>query len=1393
MGREEMSLHSSIGARGRTMYKLFVASNLAGIMGILYYRATNIPHEGPFLRLLVWAAMSLSELWFGLYWLLTQSARWDPIYRSTSKDRLSNRFEGELPGVDAFVCTADPWKEPPLLVIGTVLSLMAYDYPPEKLSVYLSDDGGSHLTLYALLEASAFSKHWLPFCRKFKIEPRSPASFFSTDPDPRLTSSQEWSTMKSLYEDMAIRIESAVSLGRVPPEIREEHQRLFSEWNSGTNSGDHPAILKILIGGGDSKAVDVDGCPMPTLVYLAREKRPGYPHHFKAGAMNALLRVSAEVSNAPIILNVDCDMYSNDSQSVRDALCFFMDEKTGSRTAFVQFPQRFDNITKNDMYDASLLLITEVEFYGLDRFEGPLYIGSGCFHRRESLTGREYSEDFKGDLNGRMWSKPGGMRAAFLGLAATTLNDVLVQQTRWSGGDFQILMSRYSPFLCGPKKISLGLQMCYCIYCLWVPNCFPTLCYAIAPSFCLLCGIPMFPKISSLWLIPFVYVCISSYGYSLVEILCVGGTFKMWWNAQRMWMMRRVTSYFFAFLDFILKLVGMGEMKFTITSKVADAESESRYRNEIMEFGTASPMFILPTTLAIHHLVCWVVMVFRVVVKGLGVLDDLFVQAALCGFLVLISLPIYEAAFLLGNGKTERETEREMGERREEIPLHSSRRGRGRGMYRLLAGINLAGMVAVLFYRVTNIPHESLSLRLLWAAMTLSELWPSGGIPSTGPPSRIDSRSGKFAFHLQINLTTIRRLHLSQTCAAKFEEELPGVDAFVCTADPWKEPPLLVIGTVLSLMAYDYPPEKLSVYLSDDGGSDLTLYALLEASFFSKHWLPFCRKFKIEPRSPAAFFSAGAVPPLTSLQELSTMKSLYEDMANRIESAVSLGRVPPEIREEHQRLFSDWNPTTNSRDHPAILKVDGKMAAGLNATNYFAAPLIILIGGGDSKAVDLDVDGWPLPTLLRVSSEISNAPIILNVDCDMYSNDSQSVRDALCFFMDERTGRQVAFVQFPQKFNVTKNDIYDASLLSYNEVNSYGFDGFEGMMYIGSACFHRRDSLTGRKYSDDFNGDLNGRTWKKSLESADVLEERGKFLTSCTSEENTMWGTEVGLKYGCPVEDVITGIAIQCRGWRSVYFNPKRAAFIGAAPATLNDTLIQRERWAEGNFQIFLSRYCTFVYGKGKISLGLQMCYSIYGLWAPSSLPALCYAIAPSLCLLNNVSLFPKISTLWSIPFVYVTISTYGYSLVELLFLGGTFKFWWNGQRMWMIRRATSYFFAFLDSMLKLIGMGEMKFTITSKVVDADATARYENEIMEFGIASPMFILLTTVSVHNLVCLAAIVFKVVVHGIEVLDPLFFQATVCGSIVLLSLPIYEAAFVRKDKGKIPTSVAFIARD
>jgi cellulose synthase A len=40
---------------------------------------------------------------------------------------------------------------------------------------------------------------------------------------------------------------------------------------------------------GSAGALDVEGKELPKLVYISREKRPGYPHHKKAGAMNALV------------------------------------------------------------------------------------------------------------------------------------------------------------------------------------------------------------------------------------------------------------------------------------------------------------------------------------------------------------------------------------------------------------------------------------------------------------------------------------------------------------------------------------------------------------------------------------------------------------------------------------------------------------------------------------------------------------------------------------------------------------------------------------------------------------------------------------------------------------------------------------------------------------------------------------------------------------------------------------------------------------------------------------------------------------------------------------------------------------------------------------------------
>ncbi|KAM1494341.1 hypothetical protein EV2_029706 [Malus domestica] len=180
MGNEGyLPLFETRRAKGTVLYRVFAASIFAGICLIWVYRLSYIPKAGEDGRF-GWIGLLGAEIWFGFYWLLTQASRWNRVYRYTFKDRLSQRYENELPGVDVFVCTADPTIEPPMMVINTVLSVMAYDYPPEKLSVYLSDDGGSELTYYALLEAAEFAKYWIPYCKRYKVEPRSPAAYFVT-------------------------------------------------------------------------------------------------------------------------------------------------------------------------------------------------------------------------------------------------------------------------------------------------------------------------------------------------------------------------------------------------------------------------------------------------------------------------------------------------------------------------------------------------------------------------------------------------------------------------------------------------------------------------------------------------------------------------------------------------------------------------------------------------------------------------------------------------------------------------------------------------------------------------------------------------------------------------------------------------------------------------------------------------------------------------------------------------------------------------------------------------------------------------------------------------------------------------------------------------------------
>ncbi|KAL0443267.1 UNVERIFIED_CONTAM: Cellulose synthase-like protein E6 [Sesamum latifolium] len=686
------------------------------------------------------------------------------------------------------------------------------------------------------------------------------------------------------------------------------------------------------------------------------------------------------------------------------------------------------------------------------------------------------------------------------------------------------------------------------------------------------------------------------------------------------------------------------------------------------------------------------------------------------------------------------------------LPLFETRAARGGAVHKLFCLTILCGIVLIWSYRLIHIPRAGQPGKHAWAAMFFAEVlfglyW-------------IITQSGRWR--------VVYRYPFKDRLSTRYEEKkLPGVDVFVCTADPILEPPLMVISTVLSVMAYNYPSEKISVYLSDDGGSELTFYALFEASRFSKYWIPFCKKYNVEPRSPEVYFACQntSVDESGFVQDWTSVKELYEDMKSRIESTAAKGCVPEEIKDQHKG-FSEWNSKVTKQDHHSIVQMDGILRQ-----------LMLRETGCQHWCTSREKrPGWPhnfkagsMNSLIRVSAEISNAPIILNVDCDMYSNDGDAVRDALCFFLDEKQGQQISYVQYPQNYNNTiKNDVYANLNSAVNQIELCGVDGFDGALYVGTGCFHRRESLSGKKYSGSHRIECQSVIDNIKGRSVQELEKASKILANCSYEKGTQWGR---------------------RGWRPVYYNPSKYAFQGVAPTSLDVSLIQFKRWSEGMFQVFFSKYCPFIYGHRKISLGAQMGYSIYLLWAPVSLPTLCYVVVPALSLLHDIPLFPQVSSLWFIPFAYVFAAKTAYTLVEDLVIGNTLRGWWNLQRMVLIRRTTAYFFAFIDTITLQLGLSQTAFAVTTKVVDDEAQKRYRKGLIDFGSSSIMLVIIATLALLNLFSLVWGVKKALFSAPETLEKFVAQLTVCGMIAMLNLPVYEGLFFRSDKGSIPSSVTF----
>ncbi|RVW91613.1 Cellulose synthase-like protein G3 [Vitis vinifera] len=617
------------------------------------------------------------------------------------------------------------------------------------------------------------------------------------------------------------------------------------------------------------------------------------------------------------------------------------------------------------------------------------------------------------------------------------------------------------------------------------------------------------------------------------------------------------------------------------------------------------------------------------------------------------------------------------------------------------------------------------------------------------------------------------------------ESDYPGLDVFICTADPYKEPPMGVVNTALSVMAYDYPIEKLSVYVSDDGGSKFTLFAFMEAARFAAHWLPYCRKNKVVERCPKAHF--GSSNP-SRFPETDQIKTMYESMRVRVENVIKRGSISHDYitKQGESEALSSWTDGFTPQNHPPVVQVLLEYGKDNDATGH-GMPNLVYISREKSTDSPHNFKAGALNVLLRVSATMTNAPVILTLDSDMYSNDPQTPLRALCYLLDPSMDPKLGYIQFPQVFHgINKNDIYGGEMRHVFEVHMPGMDGLAGPIHAGSGGFFRRRVFYGcPSETPEMN---QGRQVSHSIKSREVLA-MAHHVAGCKYENQTKWGRKMGFRYGTLVEDLYTSCLMQCEGWKSIYCNPKRPAFLGESPINLHDFLNQTMRWSVGLLEVAFSRYSPITFGVRSISLLSGLCFAHYTFWAIWGIPFTIYAFLPQLALLNSASIFPKISDPWFLLYVVLFLGAYGQDYLEFLLSGRPTQRWWNHQRAWIMRGLSSFTFGLVEYLLKYVGISTFGFNVTSKVVEEEQSKRYQKGIFEFGVPSPIFLPLTTAAIINLVAFLSGFAKACRQ--RSLEDVFLQMFLAGFAVVNCWPVYEAMAWRRDQGKLPLKITVIS--
>ncbi|XP_012065312.1 cellulose synthase-like protein G2 [Jatropha curcas] len=117
-------------------------------------------------------------------------------------------------------------------------------------------------------------------------------------------------------------------------------------------------------------------------------------------------------------------------------------------------------------------------------------------------------------------------------------------------GFLEVAFSRHSPLTFGVMHngvMSYGYAQSgfWCIWSILITV------YAFLPQLALLNNISIFPEVKSRWFLLYAFLFLRAYAQDLADFVLYKGTLHMWWNDQRMWNIRGLSSFIFNELSLI--------------------------------------------------------------------------------------------------------------------------------------------------------------------------------------------------------------------------------------------------------------------------------------------------------------------------------------------------------------------------------------------------------------------------------------------------------------------------------------------------------------------------------------------------------------------------------------------------------------------------------------------------------------------------------------------------------------------------------------------------------------------------------------------------------------------------------------------------------------------------